>query len=393
MQRLTKTALIIGTITLLLFVVLAASLFFHSPISEPHPIGGQTLKSRGEKIAEVGSVARANRGKYEIEIVSTSPIDGGVEVFARAWFNNRQIGFGEDGSVDVERFRIINPPTFVADPQGLKTVEYRNENNEVFQTKHFREDPKEALLQTLEQIIAVKQLKHDDKGIVAGKQGHTTTTVYPSSSAEDGRVGYNSNPSWDVVHDATTGTTAATDDTAILIRSENNFNIFRGMFLFDTSSIADTDTISAATMSLYILSASDTEGDANGFIGIVTSNPASDSAVTTADYDAIGDAINNPTEMHTTAARMVVSGASTSAYFNWAFNATGLANISKTGNSKFGAREGHDIVDDAPGVGGVSVSVSASEETGTTQDPMLVVEHSAAGSSSASSPIFFLTDE
>ena len=54
----------------------------------------------------------------EIEIVKTNLIEGGIEVFARAWRDGNQIGFGADGSVDVERFKVFNPPILVLDEQG-----------------------------------------------------------------------------------------------------------------------------------------------------------------------------------------------------------------------------------------------------------------------------------
>ena len=45
-------------------------------------------------------------------------IDKGVVVFARAWDDNGQIGFGRDGSVDIERFIFIDPPVLVPDEAG-----------------------------------------------------------------------------------------------------------------------------------------------------------------------------------------------------------------------------------------------------------------------------------
>src|SRR3990167_8130850 len=50
-----------------------------------------------------------------IEIISevkNIEINGqhGIELFARAWRGTQQLGFGSDGSVEIERFRIFNPP-------------------------------------------------------------------------------------------------------------------------------------------------------------------------------------------------------------------------------------------------------------------------------------------
>ncbi len=80
-------------------------------------------------------------------------IDGGVQVFARAWdANDRQIGFGKDGTVDIERFRIFNPPILVSDPKGDIVHEFINEDGEVFR-QNYREDAYGALLQVLAHTI------------------------------------------------------------------------------------------------------------------------------------------------------------------------------------------------------------------------------------------------
>jgi hypothetical protein len=48
----------------------------------------------------------------KVEIVGTPSlieVNGiaGVEVFAKAWKNNQQIGFGDDGSIEIERFQVF----------------------------------------------------------------------------------------------------------------------------------------------------------------------------------------------------------------------------------------------------------------------------------------------
>ena len=75
---------------------------------------------KGCEMAKIGSVAKHKRADQYfdgyIQIVEMVPINGGVEVFARAWDSTgKQYGFGKDGSVDLERFRIINPTIMVPD--------------------------------------------------------------------------------------------------------------------------------------------------------------------------------------------------------------------------------------------------------------------------------------
>ena len=47
-------------------------------------------------------------GEYEVEIVSIGKIDGGIEIYARAWKNGKQLGLGVGGKTDLERFLFHN---------------------------------------------------------------------------------------------------------------------------------------------------------------------------------------------------------------------------------------------------------------------------------------------
>ena len=86
-------------------------------------LAGKSAKERadikGHEIAEIGALSRLTHGAYDIEVVSMEAIDGGVAVFARAWDKSgQQIGFGKQGTVDIERFLIYNPPILVPDAQA-----------------------------------------------------------------------------------------------------------------------------------------------------------------------------------------------------------------------------------------------------------------------------------
>src|SRR5262249_50264514 len=122
------------------------------------------------------------------QIVSVSPIDGGVEVHARAWDKNGQIGFGPDGTVDIERFLIYNPPILVPDPTGTVQRVHTNPLTGVETIGRYREDAREALMQTLEDIIRVKQQKFGSEQIIVGKVGSTTSTFYPDKNQESSSV-------------------------------------------------------------------------------------------------------------------------------------------------------------------------------------------------------------
>ena len=69
---------------------------------------------------------------------------------------------------------------------------------------------------------------------------------------------------------------------------------------------------------------------------------------------------------------------STSGYNPFTLNASGLTAISKTGITKLGLAEGHDILENDPGTGNNSLNALGfymADQTGTANDPNLVVEH------------------
>lgn len=147
--------------------------------------------------------------------------------------------------------------------------------------------------------------------------------------------------------------------------------IYRSIFLFDTSSIPDTDTISAATLSFY------------GFVGTinnfsqsvvpVSSNPASNTGLANSDHSTLGN---------TAFASGITYGSwSTAGYNDFSLNASGISNISQTGVSKFGLRCSGDQSDTEPTWAADTFAIGGcyyADETGTSKDPKLVVVHAAA---------------
>ena len=116
-----------------------------------------------------------------IEIISevkAIEINGqhGIELFARAWRGTQQLGFGSDGSVEIERFRIFNPPILVDDPNGTIIREWTDKETGLLKQRKLREDPIEAI----RQVIAhnAKLVGLDNNKIVAGKVGNTASTFF-----------------------------------------------------------------------------------------------------------------------------------------------------------------------------------------------------------------------
>lgn len=221
-----------------------------------------------------------------------------------------------------------------------------------------------------------------DKYIPRLSFGFAILTAYPDPNPEtstvDGDVTAVTNASWDTVHDDTTGSafdeSNADIDTAAGFLTTVYF-IKRGIFLFNTSSIDDTHNISSGILSLYGISKENGDNDGDDFVVIVHSNPASNTALVAGDINNVGDATNNPTEL---SQRIDIGSITNSVYNDFILNSNGLANISKTSISKFGIREGHDVLDSPIVASGTTVNrvvVSSADNTGTSQDPKLTITH------------------
>jgi len=149
--------------------------------------------------------------------------------------------------------------------------------------------------------------------------------------------------------------------------------------LFDTSSIADTDTVTDATLSLYFASASNgwaSLSTAQKKYHIVASTPASNTDLVVGDYDQLGS---------TSYANLDFSAITTSAYNAFVLDSAGRTAVSLTGVSKFGSRGGADLDNDPPAwesAKEILMQANSADTSGTSTDPKLVVTHSAASSTS-----------
>lgn len=210
-----------------------------------------------------------------------------------------------------------------------------------------------------------------------GKVFVDTTTSYFSGAGDGQAEAING---WTFAAGRAAATGDAAGYTSIYLRTNRNvglrdngasdFEFGRGFLPFDTSSLPDTDTITSAKISLYAsVAASDYSAPINAYV-IVEGTQASVSQITTADYDQV---VFTP----------ALSGEITTAvgdedsYKDFPLNSSGLSFINKTGYSKFAFIDRYDQLNIEMPSGTHGVRYFSSDQTGTANDPVLEVIHSA----------------
>jgi len=124
--------------------------------------------------------------------------------------------------------------------------------------------------------------------------------------------------------------------------TNNQWNyLHRGIFLFDTSGLPDTCTVSAATFTLY----GELKDDSLSItpdMNVYASDPASNTAVAAGDLDSVGTTAFCDTPITYAGWNVGTPGDPN----DFAFNASGIAAISKTTVSKFGvANANYDVAE------------------------------------------------
>lgn len=313
---------------------------------------------------------KQNIGKHKVQVmdvyledVDNDGSDDAVIVLTRAWKNGKQIGFSKNGSVDIEKFRFFDiclwDDVDTTDKLKLKGELKKQVDSAIGDTFNLLEER-----------------------IKKGKIGSTVSTFYPDEDPEstsfDGFMSYNQSlQTWATVHDYEGGANVSIDDTSGLTQKpvnwEDNTSVWldgsrRSMFLFDSSALPDDDEISAATFSFYTIGKA--EGHGTTGIGIVLSDPASNTGLSNTDWPDFGTTRQ--------ATDITIAALSTGAYNDWALNATGISNVSKTGITKFGMRSSWDIDDTEPSKTGNDTYLSGKFADVGSDKPKLTVTHAVA---------------
>jgi len=171
----------------------------------------------------------------------------------------------------------------------------------------------------------------------------------PEDTSVDGNIATGSSvgTTWANARNATTGFHQDSTGQELMCRvgkyvTTGNFGIWRGIFLFDVSSIAGA-TISAANFQAYVISKRNGDNDGDDYVSLVNATPASNN-------DLINDDFNNfdNTEL---SSQIDIGSASTGAYNTWTLNAGGITAVQTAVDGdnivKLGAKEGHDILNHA----------------------------------------------
>lgn len=221
-----------------------------------------------------------------------------------------------------------------------------------------------------------------------GHVGLTSSEFFPDASPEtttvDGWARNKNATTWSNALDGTNGTQDASDSESGTNRplsrktTASDWTVSPAFYLFDTSSIADTDTIDSATFNIFSFADSPNDPD-TVTQHLVAGTPASNTAIVGADFDNYGS---------TSFGNRLASTMTSLQYYATTLNASGLSAIDATGVSKFSMIDDLILTPTDP-TGDNWKNIYMSEFTGTSRDPKLVVQHSAAGAAFTPRVLFY----
>ena len=209
-----------------------------------------------------------------------------------------------------------------------------------------------------------------------------TLTSYPDPNPEtttfDAIVYVNGqNTSFSSIRGVSSSTTYTADTAEKMVgyscssTSPNFRDLYRSIFLYDTSSLTSGATVSSATQSIYGFGALNNLGGSPN-INVYSATPASNTVLTAGDNQQISSTAYCDTAV-------VYGSWSTVAYNDFVYNATGIAGVSLTGVTKTGARNAdHDVANSNPGYNSLKTDYLQgyfADNTGTANDPKLVVTY------------------
>lgn len=246
----------------------------------------QSIDIRTEEIQKLVSTGVYKRSELDYEIGSIEKIEGGFQLYVRAWDKNgNQKGFGKDGTVEYERIRffLTEVPSLVYVHDGVETVGTTT-------VEKYREDPKEAFLQRMDTVVS--SIVKDGSKIVKGKKGKTTSVIDNDPNTTDQHLS-DAKATYTLARDATTATVfslAGAGNQNYLHNSLiGTYYVRRAQVAFNTSVIGAGQEVSATTMTLY--SAASGGADTNSYDVVLldnTNNAAMNDPIVAEDFNDYG---------------------------------------------------------------------------------------------------------
>ncbi|MDB5264658.1 MAG: hypothetical protein JWN64_229 [Parcubacteria group bacterium] len=210
-------------------------------------------------------------------------------------------------------------------------------------------------------------------GIVPLRVYATDLTFYPDPNIEvntvDGYIRATAS-TWSGVRNSTSGT-SNDSGTTIGVSSErgttsgNSYILERGVVLFNTTSIPAGVTVTAATLNLYVISSAGSGSTRS--TELVEAYPAYNTSLRSSDFGRFSDVHYGSSDGTYTL----------NTYEPIALNSTGIAHVATRGITMIGLKGYHDRVNVSPSnTDEMMMAFSSADQSGTTQDPKLVVIYS-----------------
>lgn len=231
-----------------------------------------------------------------------------------------------------------------------------------------------------------------DRWVPTWSAGFSTLTAYPDpgdpgTTCIDGNVRRDGvDETWATIRGgAGTNADAQFNNRVIGFTASATSNqwstLYRSFFLFDTSAIG-AGSVTAATLSLFGVSKADNLAVTPN-VDVYAATPASNTTLATTDFGQVGSTSY-------TGSPVKYADWSTVGYNAFDFNGTGVAAISPSGISKFACRNAnYDVAPVEPTWSsgqGSELQAYTADQTGTANDPKLVVTYTVSSPSASASP-------
>lgn len=196
-------------------------------------------------------------------------------------------------------------------------------------------------------ILPVTPVLAADPPVYTSYNGTYNPDADPESTSVDGYVYESTSSSWSVMvaaaGDSFNDSQVGYDKCAAFYAyniADTWWDLYRAIFLFDTSGLPDNATITAATFAVRGYTKID-QTSSTPTLNIYNSNPASDTGLAGTDYSTVGNTAFCDTAI-------TYAGFTSSGWNYFPLNTAGINAISKTAISKFSLRTNYDVTVTAP---------------------------------------------